>query len=110
VVNAQSNHPEQPPADTQAGRAVTVRELFDINTFYDDRPGRAARWVIRVILGVLGSIIGWILWRIVDEDSVGDRSFVEEMLGNAYIWACLITTMLFGMRDWRGRRRRAKTD
>ncbi|NEA32013.1 hypothetical protein [Streptomyces sp. SID13031] len=102
-------HPEAPAADTQAGRAGVVRELFDINTFYAaGKPGRLRWYAIRLGLFVLGSGIGWILWRIIDADSAGGRSFGERLLTNAYLWTCLIATAFYAIHDRRTRRQNPK--
>ncbi|WP_020391413.1 hypothetical protein [Kribbella catacumbae] len=100
--------PEQPTADTQAGRAGIVRELFDINSMYNPRTPAWPRWLGRLVLFGVGSGIGGILWRVVD-DSAGDRSFGERMLTNVYIWATLIATGLYALHDWRMRRQNAET-
>jgi hypothetical protein len=110
VDNQQSNHPEQPPADARAGDDGIVRELFDVNTFFlAGRQGWPRWFAIRLILFVLGSVIGGILLRIIDKQPVGDIWFVGGLISNAYIWACVIATALYGVRD-RQAHRHANTD
>lgn len=106
----QQKQPELAIVGTPAPRIGIVRQLFDINAFYTG-PGRGWRlWGSQVLLFVAGTVLGSIFWRLVHDDSAGDRSFLERMLTNVYIWACLLTTGFYALRDWRARRQNPKTD
>jgi len=96
---------EQGTAGTKAGGAV--RELFDFNFMYEGDAPWWRQWLIRFALFGAGSLLGEFLWGIVVEDA-GDRSFWERLLTNVYIWACLITTGLYALGDWRARRKKPR--
>lgn len=78
-----------------------LRELFDINSYYSDKPGALKRWIARILLFGLGSLAGWAIWWLVDPDSAGDRSFLERMVTNVYVWTCLVATAIYHLRDRR---------
>jgi hypothetical protein len=104
------NHSGQPTADRQAGSPGVLRQLLDVNTFWDpERKSGGFRWIAaRLGLFVVGTGIGSVLWGLVDPGS--DRSLVERVVSNVYIWACLIATAVYAVLDRRARRRSAVND
>jgi hypothetical protein len=78
-----------------------LRQMFDINTMYSDDSGGWRRWIYRLLLFGAGSGAGWLIWRLVDPASAGDRSFLERMVTNVYVWACLILTGVYWLLDRR---------
>lgn len=101
----QPQQSEQPTVDAPARQVGIFRQLFDIDSFYSQEGRRWRLWLVQVVLFGVGNGVGWLIWRIVDADSAGDRSFWERMLTNAYIWTVLIVTAVYAVRDWLARRK-----
>ncbi|WP_143465642.1 hypothetical protein [Kribbella sp. ALI-6-A] len=93
-------------AGHRAGSPGVVRRLFDIDTYVSPWSRAGWRWVVaRLVLFVVGSELGSLLWRIVDP--TGDRSFLERLVTNVYIWACVVVTASYALQERRARRRAA---
>jgi hypothetical protein len=99
----------EPTAEAQAPKVGVVRQLLDVNCFWEPWWGWR-QWLIQLGLFGVGSEIGGLIWRLIDADSASDRSFFERMLTNAYVWTCLIATALYALHDRRTRRQNTKTD
>jgi hypothetical protein len=90
-------------AGLRAGSRGVLRRLFDFNSDDYTWTGFGWRWLLaRLGLFVVGSQLGSLLWRIVDP--TGDRSFLERLYTNVYIWACLIITAVYAIIERRARR------
>ncbi len=67
--------------------------LFDFNSPYQGEGKHWwAWWIARIALFGIGRLVGGVFWELATGEPAGDRSFLEQILSNAYIWATLLTT------------------
>lgn len=70
-----------------------LRGLFDINTMYEGEGKHWwAWWIARIALFGIGRLVGGVFWELATGEPAGDRSFLEQLLSNAYIWAMLLVS------------------
>ncbi|GAB2648571.1 hypothetical protein GCM10009743_25190 [Kribbella swartbergensis] len=95
--------PEPSRAATAIGPPSHTAHQLDINTFYLRGPGWIRWYAIRLVLFAIGRGIGGMIWPF-DDDSVWNHWLPESLIGNVYIWSCLIATGLYAAHDWGARR------
>ncbi|MFC9694943.1 hypothetical protein ACFTSF_40725 [Kribbella sp. NPDC056951] len=70
-----------------------LRGLFDFNTMYEGEGKRWwAWWIARIALFGIGRFVGGMFWELTTGEPADQRSFLEQILTNAYIWATLLTS------------------